>query len=165
MDQRKLTLYTITALFACAGLVIGTFVTRKFINHSRETISLSRTSIVREHPTAFADITSINKLDKVIVLEKIDFSKHPKDYPTVIRLKRHLILTNKETSKQYELEADALFPVVAKDGHDYIIEAQSNKQEQVSLRVSKKDATPMEDGLWKLVADKKEQTGWLKIEK
>ena len=98
-------------------------------------------------------------------LDSCNFSKHAKDYPTVIRTKRTLILTSKETSKQYELEADALFRVVDKNSHDYVIEAQSNKQELVRLNVSKKDATPMEDGLWKLVTDKKEQTGWLKIEK
>lgn len=165
MDQKKLQLYAITALFACVGLIIGTITTRKFINPNREAIHLSRTSIVREHPTSFADITSINKLDKVTVLEKIDFSKPAKDYPTVIRTKRPLTLTCQENNKQYALEADALFRVVEKNKHGYTIEAKSNKQDLVRLSINSKDAAPMEEGLWKLVEDKKGQTGWLKIEK
>lgn len=163
MEQKKISLYAITALCVCVGIVIGAFSARRFFSETKEHLTIERSTPVREAPSTFADITSLNKIDKLTVLEKADFTKASQELPTVIRLTEDLTITDNATKQRYQLKAESYFRVKATEKHAYQISATTNKGNNVELLIEKKYAIPLEAGLWKKVQDKKGKAGWVKI--
>ena len=163
MDQRKLTLHAITALIACAGLVGGTLAARALVASHKEHLTLDHSAIVREAPTTFADIVSINKREKLTVIDKVDFTKNAKNYPTIIKLTEPLTIKDKETKQQFKLKENTYYKVLKKEKGELRIEATTNKGNNVQLTIPAKQALPLEDGVWKKVQDSKGNVGWVKI--
>lgn len=163
MEQRKLIFYAITALCACVGIVVGAFSSRKIVSAHKETMRIERGTQVREWPSELAEITSLNKNDRLEVISLADYTAKNKNIPTIVKVNNQLKVIAKDTKQQYIIKEESYLKVVNKNKHSYTIEAQTNKGNTVKLELDAKDVTPLEEGLWKHVKDKTGYMGWIKV--
>lgn len=163
MEQRKMYFYAGTALCLALGIMLGALRAKKIFGSQPETMRIERGTLVREWPSELADVISLNKNDRLEILSEADYTSKNKNVPTILKVNNYLKHIDKATKQQYIIKEDTYYPIIAKKRHSYIIRATTNKGRSVELELEEKEVTPLEEGLWRHVKDKKGYMGWVRM--